>query len=111
MLNRMDGPTVWYVTPGGLMEIAMIANFMEDCIDVAQTLDARYFITRRKVYSGIACDSWAVYDIKNPEGDLQHTGVVLANRRDMTLIRPCKVFHTETVDGPAMWAIMQGGKS
>jgi len=99
------GPLIWYLVKGVPLEIRMTENLIDDCFAAAESLKARFFIMRHRIGLGLP-DGWGVFDMecRNPENE--HIPLALQNGKKA---RPVRVFDTETLDAPVMWAIMRGG--
>lgn len=100
-----SGPLVWYLVKGEPLEIRMTQNLLDDCFAAADSLGARFFIMRRSLGIGLP-DGWAVFDKQHPLPDNDYTLLALQNGKKA---RPVRIFDTETLDAPVMWAIMRGG--
>lgn len=99
------GPLVWYLVGVEPLEIRMTENLIDDCFAAAKSLGARFFIMRRKPYAG--CDEgWGVFDVRNPDPDNGYLPLMMQNNHKA---RPVRIFDTETLDAPVMWAIAIGG--
>lgn len=101
------GPLVWYVVGTEPMEIRMTENLIDDCFSAARALKARFFIMRRPLGIGLPL-GWAVFDERNwcPANDYPPLA-----RQGGGKARPVKMFDTETLDAPVMWALAVGGLS
>lgn len=101
------GPLIWYLVGNEPMEIRMNENVMDDCFAAAKTLDARFFIMRWKHHLGVE-DCWAVFDTQNvcPDNDFRPMALQGGKKA-----RPVRIFDTETLDAPVMWAITLGGRT
>lgn len=100
-----SGPLVWYLVKSQAMEIRMTDNLLDDCFAAARTLDARFFVMRRPLGIGLP-DGWGVFDTQNPYPNTPYQKLALQGGK---YARPVKVFDTETIDAPIMWAIAIGG--
>ncbi len=100
-----SGPRIWYLVGVEPVEIRMTENSIDDCISAAVTLKARHFIMRRPLGLGLP-DGWAVFDTKHLDPANNHTPLLL---QDGKKARPVRIFDTETLDAPVMWALATGG--
>lgn len=99
-----NGPLIWFIVRGEIMEIRMTTNLMEDHIAAAETLGARFFVRRYKLGIGLG-DGWGVFDTKHIHPDTEYVSTLLQNGKKA---RPIRVFDTPNMDGPIMWAIAKG---
>lgn len=99
-----NGPLIWYIVRGEIMEIRMTTNLMEDHIAAARTLGARFFVRRYKLGLGLG-DGWGVFDAENICADTDYTPTLMPEGKKA---RPLRVFDTPNIDGPIMWAIAKG---
>lgn len=100
-----SGLLVWYLVKGEPLEIRMTQNLLDDCFAAADSLGARFFIMCRSLGIGLP-DGWAVFDMQHPLPDNNYTALALRNGKKA---RPVRIFDTETLDAPVMWAIVRGG--
>ena len=99
-----NGPLIWFVVRGEIMEIRMTTNLMEDHVRAAETLGARFFVRRYKLGIGLG-DGWGVFDSKNIDPNNDYTPTLM---QDGKKARPIRVFDSPGMDGPVMWAIAKG---